>query len=388
MAGVESFGDRLQRFGGVGPGFDLTRLVLASGVMVWHTVPIAGGSVTPAKATPFWLAGYAFVPMFFALSGFLVTASACRLPWRPFLTNRAVRILPALAAVTLLAMLAIGPAVTRVPPSAYFSARGFWTYGLNAVGVPHFLLPGVFETNAYPGAVNGSLWTVPYEIGCYLILAALIFAGHVRRAGVLGGLALAWVLAACLVRSAGLEAGFGRANGAVHALLFAEGAKIIPFFLTGAVLYLARDRVRYDARIAAGLAAGLVVVALAVPGTVAASPWLTLGACGPMAYLVAWAGLTPMPRLPVFGRADYSYGIYLWHFPVLQVLGLVTGVAVWWQLTLLALVPVTLCAMGSWHLVERPALALRKRFSIVGARIAAEQRQAALPSGERVQQPL
>jgi peptidoglycan/LPS O-acetylase OafA/YrhL len=66
---------------------------------------------------------------------------------------------------------------TTLPLTKYFSHPTFWSYFGNLIGWIHFLLPGVFENNPLNIAVNLSLWTVPYELECYIALMALALLG-------------------------------------------------------------------------------------------------------------------------------------------------------------------------------------------------------------------
>jgi peptidoglycan/LPS O-acetylase OafA/YrhL len=132
------------------------------------------------RASAFWLFEYALVPTFFALSGFLVAGSGMRLSTKNFVLNRAARIVPALFADIVFAALLIGPLVTTLPAKLYFSGPTFFSYFLNIAGWVHYSLPGVFASNPSRD-VNGALWTVPYEIGCYVVLAGLMISGAINR---------------------------------------------------------------------------------------------------------------------------------------------------------------------------------------------------------------
>jgi peptidoglycan/LPS O-acetylase OafA/YrhL len=87
-------------------------------------------------------------------------------------------IFPALAAETLLSAFLIGPLVTTFGPVRYFSDPTFWSYLGNMIDHVQFDLPGVFLTNPTPGIVNRQLWTVPYELYCYLALSAVALLGR------------------------------------------------------------------------------------------------------------------------------------------------------------------------------------------------------------------
>ena len=360
---MKSFQDRLDAVGGFGPGFDMVRLVLCYEVMVWHTIALTTGNVALGIGSPFWLPFNLMVPMFFTLSGFLVTASALRLPAGAYLINRAARILPALFAVTLFAMLIVGPLTTRLPLADYFMAADFWQYARNLVGLATYDLPGVFENNAYPDAVNGSLWTVRWEIGCYLMMAIMVACGIARRAWVVPALALAWGAVLCLPAVAQSSELPGAAGMAARQV-FSAGGLLFPYFLGGAAIWMLRERIPWHGGIAAACVGVIAAGSLLLDGhRWANDPVKALLMIAPSAYLVGWAGLQKLPVSRVYRGGDYSYGVYLWHFPVLQTIQHFLHLEHWWQLLLVGFVPVTLLSAASWHLIEGPVLAARRRQS-------------------------
>jgi peptidoglycan/LPS O-acetylase OafA/YrhL len=385
-------GARLEACGGFGPGFDFVRIALAFGVLVWHTVAVVEGSAENAKQAFIWPFVYAILPMFFALSGFLVTASALRLPLREYVLNRSFRIVPALAVDIFFCALVLGPIITTFALGAYFTDPQFRAYFLNIIGWIHYLLPGVFLDNPNRGIVNGALWTVPYEIGCYVVMSLMIWVGIIRRWTLVLGSVLLITGTAALLHLAGFSTGLPLADRFVDFAFFSKGASLIPCFLAGSAIYLMRHFLPWDWKWAAAVVAALVATGLFAPPSWFANPLFIAGSVLPLSYLVVWLGLADLPKLPVFDRGDYSYGVYLYHYPILQLLQMLFGFSQWWVLALAALVPVTLFAMFSWHSIEKPVLKQRKRFSLVGARLAAEDQAkasggVAAPAGSRVAPP-
>jgi peptidoglycan/LPS O-acetylase OafA/YrhL len=173
-------------------GFDFLRLFLALLVFYSHSGWILGniGHATP-DAVVFTslneVSGvrsikhtlYAMVvPMFFALSGFLVAASAQRnRDVKVFLAHRGLRIFPALTVEIFLSALVLGPVFTYLSLSQYFTSEVFFRYFGNIFGFVAFYLPGVFEKNPVDGVINTNLWTLPSEFYCYLILSVLMMSG-------------------------------------------------------------------------------------------------------------------------------------------------------------------------------------------------------------------
>lgn len=173
--------------GGPTSGFDYLRLILAIGVLAWHSYPLTQGDVAAGQFMSGW--GGALVrlilPMFFALSGFLVAASLERNTLGTFLAFRALRIAPALVVEITLSALILGPLLTTFSIGDYFGDPRLAKYFLNVVGYIHYQLPGLFAQNIYPNVVNGSLWTVPFELECYCALVVLALLRVMHRPAVL-----------------------------------------------------------------------------------------------------------------------------------------------------------------------------------------------------------
>ena len=170
---MRSIGNVLKESRGIGPGFDFLRVALAFSVLFYHEP----GSFT---ATPHIndgpiesMIGRCILPMFFGLSGFLITGSALRLKLPDFLINRGMRIFPALCVEIMLSALIIGPIFTKLSLFQYFTSRSTYHYFTNIVGLINYALPGVFYQNP-TSTINISLWTIPFELGCYGLMSIFI----------------------------------------------------------------------------------------------------------------------------------------------------------------------------------------------------------------------
>jgi peptidoglycan/LPS O-acetylase OafA/YrhL len=136
--------------------------------------------------------------------------------------------------------------------------------------------------------------------------------------------------------------------------------------MLGIAAYLYRHHIAYDARLFSGALALCVVVAVIGP-----APWLTpmvlnLLLCPALVYMTAFVGSTRIPRLPIFGGGDYSYGIYLYGLPIQQAVRAFFPFTTSGALNLLFAVPlITGFAMFSWHAIEKPILKSRKKFSFI-----------------------
>lgn len=301
-------------------GFDWLRLILATGVLVFHSY----GLCLPASAAARGF-GSMFVPMFFAVSGFLVAASAERNNLLTFASLRALRLLPALVVTVTLTVVGLG-LISTAPD--YYARPDTWAYIFDGLGMKHTRLPGVFETNSI-STVNVSVWTIPYELLSYAILGGLSLFIFRRRGVFLAGFLLA--LAAYTVLDT-------RAGWSVDV----TELELVLCFMGGVALYLYRDRVTLSWPVACVLLiAGFALNAAGVPVLAAV----------PLTYAAVAFGLLPAPAL----RDDLSYGIYLIAYPVQQVL-IVLGVVTWWPHVALSLLITVALAALSWFGVERPIL--------------------------------
>jgi peptidoglycan/LPS O-acetylase OafA/YrhL len=162
--------------------FNLIRIVAALAVLVTHSfaVAIGTGDAEPFRGSLGMTMGSIAVDVFFITSGFLVTSSLLnRQSTIEFIWARAVRIFPALLVMLFLTVFVFGVLFTSLPISTYLSLPKTYIYlvkcGTLFMGVD-YTLPGVFASNPYKSVVNGSLWTMPYEVCMYAILALVWFA--------------------------------------------------------------------------------------------------------------------------------------------------------------------------------------------------------------------
>ena len=340
---------RLQRTGGCAIGFDYLRLSLALSICVLHCMIICDGfqAVNAIFLSPARPLVRFILPAFFALSGFLVAGSLERSQTLGmFLGLRALRIYPALGVEVVLSAFGLGPFASSAPVESYFRNPLFFGYLRNILGDPHYYLPGVFTANPLPRIVNGQLWTIPFEMGCYIALAGLTLLG-LRRWRVLGPASVVAVtlayLAVTLTRHGGTLV---PVPGAIN------GALLIAAFLGGVSLYLYRDVVPYSAPLC-GAAALITVLCLGIcPGGDFFAPL-------PAAYVTVCIGLLNPSRRLLRG-ADYSYGIFLYSFAIQQACYHFLPFARVPTGNLLVGLPTVLgFAALSWHCIERPAQRLR-----------------------------
>lgn len=366
---MRTIGTVLNERKGIGPGFDFLRIFLALSVLCTHSFLIAEGEQHQFAHPPLQLFHASILPWFFALSGFLITGSAQRLTLKNFLLNRGLRIVPALAVDITVAALTIGPLFTVLPLNEYFSAYEFRAYFANVFGLIHYVLPGVFDGNPFPSTVNGSLWTVPFEIGCYVIMSASIYFGLLKRRWVflLLALAISGYIAYDYAANPEILRSIGITNKAIFTAFAhywsTRGNDLYVYFLLGSAFYLFRDLIPYK------LPLFLVSMALFIAGSLEAFSFVSgstqkLILAPILVYILTYIGLTSFPKIPLYSRGDYSYGIYLYGFPLQQALvALFPSMKLPWLNMACSIILVTLVAMLSWHFVEKPILKIRKKFS-------------------------
>ncbi|MFA7440509.1 MAG: acyltransferase [Sphingomonadaceae bacterium] len=329
------------------------RLLLAVAVILWHSVAIAHGPALAREIVsgPFRPVIAIVLPMFFALSGFLVAGSLLRCrSLLSFLGLRAIRIFPALTVEVVLSAFLIGPLLTAVPLTVYFTSAEFYNYLWNIIGHIHYFLPGVFEQNPVSRVVNGQLWTVPYELKSYIVLAILGMLGAIRYPSVILVAILAFIsVDAWSTLGASEMIEFKPTIGAV------SGTALVISFLAGVAAYLYRDSLPWNHRW--GVSSGIVSLFLLVV------PLGDLIAPLTITYFTVWLGLTNFRKLKLLQGADYSYGLFLYGFVIQQMVYHLLPWSHEWYLNFLVAMPLAcVFAAFSWHGVEKPALGLRRQL--------------------------
>jgi peptidoglycan/LPS O-acetylase OafA/YrhL len=292
--------------------------------------------------------GVIAVDLFFLISGMLITASWFRSKsMSDFLLRRVLRIYPGF-------IVALG-----------FSSIVLWIMcpdfrqhvGLGISWLRNFLSdtvwldiqsmtwPGTFAHNPFPGSANGSLWTIQREFFCYLLVAVIgLFSLFKRRILILGstacvGLDYAWR--------------FFHTTDPEHL-----HSRFFAYFLLGMTVWLFRDKIRFSLPLAIVSAIALIVAAR-LPSTFSLV-FLVAGS-----YLALFVGLRKPWRVTRWTeKTDLSYGVYLYAWPVQQVVAMFPSTRSA-TANLLISIPVTLgLAFLSWHFVERRFLKMKAKLSI------------------------
>ncbi len=348
--------------------FGFLRLFLAVAVIVGHCYPVAGlegepvGVLTDGRHH----LGSLAVGMFFVLSGFLITRSAVRSPaLGRFVWHRFLRIFPGYWVCLVVSAFVIAPvmvmseggdwatpifavknsALRYVTANAYifrFDQLSWW----GMLSVSSSRIAGLFQANPYPGVINGSLWTLPFELLCYLGIAVLLACRLLRyRAVLLSVFLAAWSLYGLQLLNEPLFLAYFPTRG------FPIFCSVVLHFSTGAVLFLYADKIPFSPLWFAGAAAlALGGMANAIGG------FLVPVALGYVFLCLAFK--LPVGRFDTHG--DFSYGAYIYAFPVQQCLAQLGFPAYGFGFFVVACILVTLgAAVFSYRWVEAPCLRLK-----------------------------
>lgn len=335
---------------------NLIRVLAATAVLISHAVPIALGPAVaePLVASVGYSLGSLSVMIFFVISGYLITLSFERTAsHREFAMARIMRIFPGLIVNLLFVALLLGPLVTVLAPAAYFSDPQSYLFILrNTLLVPLlYSLPGVFEGQPVDDIV-GSIWTLRHEVGCYLGVFILGLLGFFRFERAFRLLSCIYVIALWPL-VVWLDLSF-------HPLIGSFLKLSVPF-VVGMMFYAWRGAMSLSLW---GIA-GTAFLAWVFSDTVFYHSVLSIA----VGYATFWAGYIPGGLIRAYNRfGDYSYGIYIYAFPV-------QGWAIWafgpqsaLENVIYALPPTIFLSILSWHWVEKPAMRMAKPARPVAVR--------------------
>ncbi|MDQ2732738.1 MAG: hypothetical protein M3Y56_13855, partial [Armatimonadota bacterium] len=226
------------------------------------------------------------------------------------------------------------------------------TYGfLNQLILRRPTVPaGVFSHNPAPGILNGSLWTIDCELVLYGMVTLFGLMGLYRKRHYILGLFLATIIG---YKALHFLPGLANHHAWVFGNVIVMAYFLMPY-LAGMVCYLYRDVIPLSRHLFLGC---LCLLVLSLHSLL----WLTLPICG--AYALFYVAFSPTLRLSGFGRrGDFSYGIYLYAFPIQQLLvmylprtvSVIPFFFVSWVFSFAA-------ANASWYLIERPTMRWKRR---------------------------
>jgi peptidoglycan/LPS O-acetylase OafA/YrhL len=327
--------------------FQLIRLLAAASVVLFHSYALTDHWTDEPlwQRMPELNLGALGVGCFFVISGFLVTQS-----WRArphivqFVAARALRIYPALIAAVVLTVALAGLSSALGWP-AFLADPQTLNYVLHVMPAweMEYNLPGAFPSNPLH-SVNGSLWTLPIELRLYLAVLVAGTVGLLTRP-------LAWLAVLVVLVALFLHPPFGFALPRLDQ----PTLDLLALFALGSLASVWRERIP----VSLAIAAVAMLVVIADPAGLGRGVLLAPA----LAYVVLVAAYHPRLNWPAFNRVgDYSYGLYVYSFPIQQTLiARMPGIEPPALFTLALALTLALAAV-SWHGLEAPLLGLKSRL--------------------------
>jgi peptidoglycan/LPS O-acetylase OafA/YrhL len=338
--------------------FNLIRFIASSLVLYTHSfaVVIGSGDAEPLRKSLGMTWGSIAVDIFFVTSGFLIASSFFgRSNILAFVWARILRIYPALVIAMIFCTFVVGLFFTTNTTSEYLYNLDIYKYFLkNTIlffGVEYHL-PGVFSDIPYKNAINGSIWTLPYEVKMYAYLAMI---------GSIIVYFQKWLSSKFLKTSFLLIAVSAVAiNITNHFQLFIPVISIHLFsmFFVGVAFYVCRDNIYLSSKM-------FVLLLIPLSLSIFHKEIFFIIYCITLPYLIFYIAYVPKGRIRKFNNAgDYSYGIYIYAFPVQQSIAtLIPNSSIPFMITLSFFITFLL-AFLSWHLIEKKVLKMKKFYIV------------------------
>ncbi|WP_285421059.1 acyltransferase [Pseudomonas sp. efr-133-TYG-23] len=331
--------------------FNFIRMVAAFFVLVSHAYPLSRGAseVEPLVAQLGISLGGLGVFTFFCISGFFISLSYQRSKSNvDFGVARFLRLYPALLVVLVLSAFVVGPFFSTMSMHDYFSSSEVYSYVTANLKLKNiqFQLPGLFQDNPYPG-INGSLWTLYYEVLLYALVFALgvmgIFKSLPRVSLFFVVYFLFYFTFRFLLEVEYIQPGFQMRMWVQWSFAF----------IVGMLFYAYRSSIWLDYRI--------LVACWIVTFFLSNSPIFVETFVFSWSYSVFWVAFNTQWFARQFNRlGDYSYGLYIYAFPTQEILAhLYKGITPL-AMILIALPVALIPAIFSWHFIEYPCI-LRKK---------------------------
>lgn len=339
--------------------FDFCRFCLAVMVIFSHSYALAEGDesneplaiITGGQIG----SGHLAVCGFFAISGFLITHSWLRSrSVSSYLMKRVLRIYPGFIAAVLIGVFVIAPLGST---QYQLTTRELLLLPMNLAILQRSEPSGVFANNPWPKSINGSLWSIPYEFKCYLGLMFMGALGLLKNRQnltlfllvvfALGNFFYPFVLIRSLERGA-----FAAIIGVAS-----RWVEILAYFLAGTTFYLFRHRILFTPPWVAAAVLAVFAASFFPPAGRLVYPIAT-------PYLLFWFSLHSPVHLERWGRyGDFSYGIYLYAYPIQQLIVMRFPAISPMTLFIIATPLAIIAGICSWHLIEKRFLKMKYQQS-------------------------
>lgn len=349
--------------------FDLSRFFLASFVIYSHSYPLLYGVAAGNFDILFRFSngqvdfGAFAVNSFFVISGFLVLQSLLSSnSIHKYLANRSLRIFPALLSCLVLTSFILGPFITNLPINQYlWGAEGVSPFRYLFSNITFslfsttFSIRDLFAQNPYPSSVNGSLWTLEFEFGSYLLLIVLYIFGIIKHKRLFGLLTIFNAVLLILYNNYNLvpfnlpPSWWILSSGVYGSLI-----RLQFYFTAGCFIYLYKDRLIYSTKY---ILLGVFVLLVSLKSGHFNDLALIF-----LPYIVI--GISIRSKIKLFTKyGDFSYGIYVYAYPIEQLMvkyyrNDLNAI----RLTIYSFLLTLIISVLSWNIIEKPALLLKKKI--------------------------
>lgn len=330
--------------------FDFIRLLAAVAVIFSHSFALTGSDEPGIGKASIGAIG---VWIFFILSGYLISKSWDQYPrFNVFFAKRLLRIIPGLMVATVSTIVIAGLFLTSLPLIEFFTRQETFTY-LNNVLIynPSYILPGIFENNIYPLTVNGSIWTLAYEFTMYLAVAFIgIFKIYKKIPPV-----YIWVTLLILTLLMAIV-GWDRLSISIFYLNLGQMLIFALMFFSGIMMH------KYEKIIELNTRNGLFSFCLFIVSSLLLPMATPLFAAIFLAYAIFALGKHgAMSWIARYG--DFSYGLYIYAFPIQQMIASITHTLSMPKMFILSFLLTLIASALSWHFVESKALKWKSKIN-------------------------
>lgn len=314
------------------------RLLAACAVIYGHSfavVPGFGGDWV-VRLTNYAHAGGIAVDFFFILSGYLVCGSILKRGAISYISARLLRMLPALWVFTIAMVFVLGPLLTSQKLNDYFSSAQTWRYFINLSFLieTEWFLPGVFEDQHNKG-INGSIWSVILEFRMYIYTLLFFLLGILKNRTLFN---FTYVTLVILAWSGKVTLPGIQGSTDLHVAFL---------FFTGCFIYINRDHI-FSSPIS-------ILIGLTIAAITHNTPHFQYGYTLLIALLFIHVSFIKtfswMDRI-----GDFSYGVYLWGWPVQQMVFKFNPEQTPIENCLISILICLVIGFFSWHVVEKRAL--------------------------------